>query len=414
MSCRQKVLAFESIDFGKSLSVVKTVGKAQLTTGVNIATLLSESGKVLAQCEFFVDNGDHRALGVSIDMPDTELKPYGKITVDCRVCGNQKEEALPATLSVAVKDAAATEQTSYADNILTYMLLSSEIKGFVNDAGYYFSETDHSSKAALDHLMMVQGWTRYDFESIAAGKNVEPEFEVEKSNSFAGQFYNTTDKWQCSMWTKLKTLTMMYGKVVTDAGEQFYSECKMADGRFTLALNDFAYKGQIYLALNDFRGNYDSKEMLTTAINKLRDTAIKPLNGFSPLAKPYGYYERKVADGVLTDAGSGLQCSAKMTKGMAEAFVANAYGRLGVFIHPMFGEREFLEMMGIDGGMTVTDGFKSDITDAEADSIASNRGWKNSLYLTSQLAFCTNMSLYSATERKTNACYTAIQRVGKR
>lgn len=397
VSCRQKVLALETVDFGNALSVNKTIDKTVLTTGVNVATLFSEKGKVLAQREFFVDNGDRSPLSVDVNIPEQTLRPYAKVTLDCNIDGVRNiDTAVPATLSVAVRDAEATERTSYSDNMLTYMLLSSEIKGYVNDAGYYFLKADHSRKAALDHLLMVQGWTRYDFESVEDGKVAEPEFEVEKSNSFAGQFYNTTGNWQCSMWTKLKKHAKVYCKVATDSGKDFYMESKMTDGRFTLPLEDFAGKGQIYLALNDFRGNYDSREKLRVAINKLRDTAIKPLNGFSPLPKPYGYYECVVADGVRKDTDTVLQCSAKMTKGLAEAFVANAYGRLGSFFYPMLGERDFLEMMGIDGRMTVTDGFKSDITDAEADSIVRNRYWNENLYQSSQMAFCTTLSLYSA------------------
>ena len=45
----------------------------------------------------------------------------------------------------------------------TYLLLSSEIRGYVANPQYYFAGNDIGRAEALDVLMMVQGWTRYDY-----------------------------------------------------------------------------------------------------------------------------------------------------------------------------------------------------------------------------------------------------------
>ena len=79
------------------------------------------------------------------------------------------------TFSLAVRDA-ADYGTSYRDDIRTYMLLSSELKGLIEDPGWYFERPTNDSEAlpltgergeGLDLLMMVQGWTRYDWNRMA-------------------------------------------------------------------------------------------------------------------------------------------------------------------------------------------------------------------------------------------------------
>jgi hypothetical protein len=53
---------------------------------------------------------------------------------------------------------------------MTDLLLSSELKGFVAYPDYYFESDDAEHREALDLLMMVQGWRRYDFDEITSGE----------------------------------------------------------------------------------------------------------------------------------------------------------------------------------------------------------------------------------------------------
>src|SRR5690606_6493354 len=73
--------------------------------------------------------------------------------------------------SLSVRDKAA-DRMDWTDDIRTHLLLSSEVKGFIEDPGYYFEKTgEHESKdrrAALDLLLMVQGWRRYDWQVMAS------------------------------------------------------------------------------------------------------------------------------------------------------------------------------------------------------------------------------------------------------
>ena len=83
---------------------------------------------------------------------------------------------------MAVRDT-QTDDPAYDDgNMMTEMLLSSELKGFVPMPGYYFAADDEVHRRNLDLLMMVQGWRRY--------KRVEQfRYLPEKTTTFEGTVY---------------------------------------------------------------------------------------------------------------------------------------------------------------------------------------------------------------------------------
>ena len=66
------------------------------------------------------------------------------------------------TVSVSVRDVAATTN-GCDDNVATYLLLTSDLKGYVRDAEYYLEADDNAHRQAADLLCLVQGWARYDW-----------------------------------------------------------------------------------------------------------------------------------------------------------------------------------------------------------------------------------------------------------
>ncbi|MBP5390680.1 MAG: hypothetical protein J6Y40_01190, partial [Bacteroidales bacterium] len=82
---------------------------------------------------------------------------------------------------VSVRDNVSSDLTYDNGNIMTEMLLSSHIKGFVENPGYYFEKDDAEHRHHLDLLLMVQGWRRF---SINVPEIVEP---YEKSQIITGE-----------------------------------------------------------------------------------------------------------------------------------------------------------------------------------------------------------------------------------
>ena len=90
-------------------------------------------------------------------------------------------------LSLAVRDAKNSTYTFDSGNILTEMLLSSQLKGFVEQPEYYFESDDEFHRYALDLLLMVQGWRRYNWVEMATPKAFSLSHSYERTEVLTGE-----------------------------------------------------------------------------------------------------------------------------------------------------------------------------------------------------------------------------------
>lgn len=147
--CRGKLYLFE-----RTSSTSASLAMDKLPSGVNELMLLDADAKVLASRLFFV-NHDDKVKNVSVNTDKMEYKPFEPISLEVKGA----EPKMP--FAISVRDA-RTDDTSFDDgNMMTEMLLCSDLKGFVASPAYYFESNDEAHTKALDNLLMVQGWRRY-------------------------------------------------------------------------------------------------------------------------------------------------------------------------------------------------------------------------------------------------------------
>lgn len=140
----------------------------QLPTGVNQFTLFDGKGRVYADRLIFVNHHEYDTPQLTVDGVKAQYEPFEPISLQLQLTN-------PTTgtpnVSLAIRDHATDELTYDNGNILTEMLLGSELKGFVENPGYYFEADDSIRRQALDLLMMVQGWRRYSWKTMSG---IEP------------------------------------------------------------------------------------------------------------------------------------------------------------------------------------------------------------------------------------------------
>ena len=165
--CRGMLKSFQTITDGGRVALDTSL----LPTGVNDLILLDENGRLLADRLFFVNHHDIDLNPVTVSGMQSEYQPFEAVTLQIQAPAAMKH------LSISVRDGANEELTYDTGTILTDLLLSSELKGFVAYPDYYFEADDVEHRRALDLLMMVQGWRRYDYAEITSGEKLryEPE-----------------------------------------------------------------------------------------------------------------------------------------------------------------------------------------------------------------------------------------------
>ncbi len=154
------MLDFQTIPAGSSATIA--LDESKLKTGVCQVTIYNNVGRVYADRLFFcckedfVPSSNLRISGVG----SSPVEPFAPVNLSV-------EGGRPgATVSVSVCDATHSEYLYDNGNILTEMLLASEIRGFVENPGYYFEKNDEEHNRALDLLLMIQGWRRYDWHTM--------------------------------------------------------------------------------------------------------------------------------------------------------------------------------------------------------------------------------------------------------
>ncbi len=323
---------YSMVDLRQAKEAVDMIDQRQLPTGVNVVTLFTEEGKVLAQRMVFVKGSDLTCLQFRADSVDNgPRQPYEKIALSYQLtddAGRPVRAQVP--FSIAVTDADSREETYDDTNLLSYLLLASEVKGFIPHAAYYFEADDQEHRAALDQLLMVQGWTRYDFEQMMSGRHYEPMLAIERGLNFSGRIWDDNDYqsrrfWKLQnekpMWVyselyaqgdtlprgeRPTTVVSPEGVVTENAGSPqliLTGEARVdTTGCFHLNITPFYGKGRIALMLNKqsidelglVKGGVFGHNFRWNTIKRpafLLGKRIEPLNQYSPLPRNYDYYE---------------------------------------------------------------------------------------------------------------------------
>ena len=159
---------------------------ASLPTGVNQITVFNGEGRIYADRLFFVNHHDYDQPLITVEGIKQEYAPFEPIELRMKLLRHHD-----ADVSLAVRDHATDETTYDNGTMLTEMLLASEIKGFVENPGWYFEADDSLHRHVLDLLMMVQGWRRHDWRMMAGLEHTQFEFLPEKIQTLSGSVHQT-------------------------------------------------------------------------------------------------------------------------------------------------------------------------------------------------------------------------------
>jgi hypothetical protein len=167
--CGGKVEVYHPFQLGGDGKASFTIPQEKLHTGVNEITLFDTKGEIFADRLFFINHHEYDKARLNVSGQKEEYKPYEPVTLDFQL----KDATQPAEFSLSVRDH-ATDENSYDDsNILTEMLLGSDLKGFIEGPAYFFEKDDAEHRANLDLLLMVQGWRRYVWKDMAGLNNFQ-------------------------------------------------------------------------------------------------------------------------------------------------------------------------------------------------------------------------------------------------
>lgn len=266
---RGNLSAVKTVSF-KDNKIMLKVPKIELMPGVNQVTLFDGNGQVLSERLFFI-MPSHK-LSLRVKSVKEYYKPFEKIKLDF-----ETEENFPLTFSLSVRDK-TSEIAVWEDNIMTNMLLSSDLKGHIENPSYYFlQDIDGTREKCLDLLMMVQGWRCYFWTDMAHNKEFDVKHRAEEGIVLEGQIVS-----EDNLVVNIDSIRLKMSILAN--GNKYTTDIKLDDfGKFRLFFDDFEGLKQVSFVIK-----------ILADIEFLNDSiGYKVLldRVFSPKASSYSFYD---------------------------------------------------------------------------------------------------------------------------
>lgn len=165
----------------------RTFGKMNdslFTEGITHVMLIDEQGNALSERLIFVPDHKPNQWQITTDQPT-----YGKREkVSLQIAAKDSEgNPVEGTFSVSITDRKSIQPDSLADNILSNLLLTSDLKGYVEDPAFYFLNQDARTLRSIDYLMMTHGWRRHKMENVLRTPSLNFTNYIEKGQTISGR-----------------------------------------------------------------------------------------------------------------------------------------------------------------------------------------------------------------------------------
>lgn len=296
--CRGKCVNTQNIDNPRHWATAMYLD--DLPEGVNQAIIHNADGTVYADRLFFVNKlyeskGKIMVAGIA----NRPYRPLEKIHLNLLATDPKGRPIADQTMSVSVRDADQLDPTFATGNILTNLLLESEVKGFIETPDYYFESNDQHHRQALDLLLMVQGWRRYNWKDIDNPEDANLSYLPEQKMVIYGEairlrkdlFHKDAGKLQISC-----SIINMNDDLKDDDYYKFKGVVEAdSNGRFSFAYDPFY--GNVILTLRaKFVNKLDKKKYdLLTHDDKI---FIRKQYFYPQALKAYSWYETNSPDNI--------------------------------------------------------------------------------------------------------------------
>ena len=159
--------------------------------GIHVLTITNEGGLPLAERLIFLHRD--KQLQVKITTDKKRYMPREKVNMDILTTDAQGQP-VPANLSVSVVDDKLwTFADDKQDHIASWLLMSSELKGKVEEPQFYFKPEEAKALQGLNLVMLTHGYRYFEYNPFVQ-KNGQLQFMPDDVGSISGIVLDTKGK----------------------------------------------------------------------------------------------------------------------------------------------------------------------------------------------------------------------------
>nr|WP_321237129.1 hypothetical protein [uncultured Psychroserpens sp.] len=160
--------------FGERTEVLKVIANQDLFSGINIFTIFDARNNPLVERLYF----NHEGVNMQASIEQVATVNNDSVTISLPY----KVENVNAINNFSVSVLPSGTNTFHHQNIASYALLQPYLKGYVEQANYYFTDITPKKQFELDNLLITQGWSSYDWNAIF---NNPPEYNFDYENGIS-------------------------------------------------------------------------------------------------------------------------------------------------------------------------------------------------------------------------------------
>ncbi len=264
------------------------VAKNIFPTGVCQILVQNEQQQTLNERNFFINHHDELKIQMAVGAQSFTVRD--SIPLHLKIT-DPNGKPIAGSFSLAVTDDGQVKKDSLNDqNILNYLLMSSDLKGEIENPGHYFQVSNTQQQEELEALMLTQGWVSYQWDL-----NKKPTFKAESEFTVSGKVTNITNKpiakGKITLLSTKKGFMIM-DTVTNDKGEFVFRNFPAMDSLSFLiqALNAKGNRGTLGITMDEFKRPTPAiaiPQIPLAAIPEATDSTIKQMTMSQRQASTY-------------------------------------------------------------------------------------------------------------------------------
>ncbi|MEI8271124.1 MAG: TonB-dependent receptor plug domain-containing protein [Paludibacter sp.] len=163
------------------------ISESLLPPGVVTFAVVDSLGHTFCERLSFVRNFILPNVSMQSDKPDYTKREL--VNLDIKLQTNLSNP-LKGSFSMSITDSHTVKQDSLADNILSNLLLTSDLRGYIEEPAAYLVDNKTATREKTDVLMLTQGWRRFNTSDIVKGIYTKPTYYLEEGQALSGKVLN--------------------------------------------------------------------------------------------------------------------------------------------------------------------------------------------------------------------------------
>jgi TonB-dependent SusC/RagA subfamily outer membrane receptor len=170
-----------------------SIPKSRFPEGILQLTLFSPDNQPVAERLVFIHHADNH-LNIKVTPDSAGYSTRSKVHIDLQVT-DQQGAPVAGSFSLAVTDESKIPFAEVNETtIFSNLLLTGDLKGYVEQPNYYFTNSNADKDRQLDNLLLTQGWRRFMWKDVLVNKLPPQPYAAETGIGISGRVLTANKK----------------------------------------------------------------------------------------------------------------------------------------------------------------------------------------------------------------------------